>query len=378
MTKKEIVKLLIGIMLLLGLCDPAHAFSGKTHKALTDSATLGSATGAYLTNSLGIKQGLAWKVTLDQSILPPAERIPVEQFEERISGELPSNPCSILDFLKAGAHLEDVPMPRARHHFHAPIANPAVAPPNPNAGLDNKTDHPYQAWVIDRVTQRIYGLSFDVTGASAQKRALGTEDPNWGTEYENYFAWPDSKAYFAEALTRSDPNVRGHYLALTFVSLGHAVHLLEDMGVPAHTRNDWLFGHYRNALDNGNPFESWVEKQVKANGGQCPWSGTGPVVFDKLAKYFDADEYAGDYLGDGETPPEGLWGLAECSNYQFLSLSTVFGCSGVKYQFPHPAKEHTTSLAEYSEVGGTICQKIYFNGSNYGVPHLARYSYTYY
>jgi len=70
MTKKEIVKLLIGIMLLLGLCDPAHAFSGKTHKALTDSATLGSATGAYLTNSLGIKQGLAWKVTLDQSILP--------------------------------------------------------------------------------------------------------------------------------------------------------------------------------------------------------------------------------------------------------------------------------------------------------------------
>jgi len=368
MTKNENVNLIFGIMLLLGLCDPAHAFSGKTHKALTENATLSSPTSAYLKNSLGIKQGLAWKVTLDQSILPAGERIPTEQFEERILPELPANPCSILDFLKAGAHLEDVPMPRARHHFHAPIPNTGVAPPNPNAGLDNKTDHPYRAWVIDRVTQRIYGISFDVTGASAQKRASGSEDPNWGIEYENYFAWPDSKAYFVEALTRSDPNVRDHYLALTFVSLGQGVHLLEDMGVPAHTRNDWLFGHYRSALDWGNPFEDWVEDQVKANDGRCPWSG--PVVFDKLAKYFDADEYAGDYLGDGGTPPEGIWGLAECSNYQFLSLSTVFGCSGVKYQFPHPAKEHTSSLTEGN--------KVYFNGANYGVTHLARDSYTHY
>jgi hypothetical protein len=364
------MKLLAVFIVLLSLCLRAHAFSDKTHKALTDSATLGSATGAYLKNSVGIKQGLAWKVTLDQSILPVGERIPTDQFEERISGELPSNPCSILDFLKAGAHLEDVPMPRARHHFHAPIANPDVTPPNPNAGLDNKTDHPKLAGDIDKWTRRLYNLGFDATGASAQRRALGSEEPDWEQEYENYFAWPDSKTYFGEALTRSDPNVRDHYLALTFVSLGHAVHLLEDMGVPAHTRNDWLFGHYRNALDNGNPFENWVEDQVEANVGQCPWSGTGPVVFDKLAKYFDADEYASDYLGDGQTPPEGIWGLAECSNYQFLSLSTVFGCTGVKYQFPHPAKEHTSSLTEG--------MKVYFNGANYGVTHLARDSYTHY
>ncbi len=357
-------------MLILCFCTVAHPFSGKTHKALTDSATLGSATSSYLKNSLGINQGLASSLALDQSILPAGERIPAEQFEERISGELPGNPCSLLDFLKAGAHLEDVPIPRARHHFHAPIANPEVTPPNPNAGLDNKTDHPYWATVIDYLTQKRYKLSFDVTGASALERALGTEDPNWGIEYENYFAWPDSKGYFGEALTRSDPNVRDHYLALTFISLGQTVHLLEDMGVPAHTRNDWLFAHYRPPASTGNPFENWVEDQVKANGGQCPWSGIGAVVFDKLARYFDADEYAGDYLGDGWMPPEGIWGLAECSNYQFLSLSTVFGGTGVKYQFPHPAKEHTSELVEG--------KKVYFDGSNYGVTHLARDSYTHY
>src|SRR4030042_6503816 len=239
------MKLLAVFIVLLSLCLRVHAFSGKTHKGLTQNATLRSRTSAYLKNSLGINEGLASGVTLDQAILPVGERIPTAQFEERISGELPSNPCSILDFLKVGAHLEDVPMPRARHHFHAPIANIGVSPPNPNEGLENKTDHPQLARDIDKWTRRLYNLSFDVTGASALERASGSEDPNWGIEYENYFAWPDSKGYFGEALTRADPNVRDHYLALTFISLGQTVHLLEDMGVPAHTRNDFVSGHMK-------------------------------------------------------------------------------------------------------------------------------------
>jgi hypothetical protein len=63
--------------------------------------------------------------------------------------------------------------------------------------------------------------------------------------------------------------------------------MIEDMGVPAHTRNDFLFAHYRPPASAGNPFESWVEDQVKANGGDYPWSGSGPVVFDKSTKYYD-------------------------------------------------------------------------------------------
>jgi hypothetical protein len=79
--------------------------------------------------------------------------------------------------------------------------------------------------------------------------------------------------------------------------------------------------------------------------------------------------YSGDYL-EGGLPPD-TWGLSECSNYQFLSYSTVFGCSGTKYQFPHPAEDN---------MGAPIIegQKIYFNGTSYGVPHMARDSYTYY
>jgi hypothetical protein len=147
------------------------------------------------------------------------------------------------------------------------------------------------------------------------------------------------------------------------------------MGVPAHTRNDFLFGHYRSIYkwDWDNPLETWVEERIEANSGQCPWSGSGPVVFDKLSKYFDTNIYNGSYLGDGQVPP-GAWGLSECTNYQFLSLSTVFDCFGSLYQFPHPAKEHTSLL--FSSVPDGF--KVYFDGSNYGVTHLARDSYTRY
>jgi hypothetical protein len=55
-------------------------------------------------------------------------------------------------------------------------------------------------------------------------------------------------------------------------------------------------------------------------------------------------------------------------------LSTVFGCSGNLYQFPHPAIGKTTPLLEPVPEG----LKAYFDGSNYGVTHLARDSYTRY
>jgi hypothetical protein len=99
--------------------------------------------------------------------------------------------------------------------------------------------------------------------------------------------WGKTRARFLNGVCSVSNVDREQYLAEMFVAFGHVLHLLEDMGVPAHTRNDWLFAHYRPPASTGNPFESWVEDQVKANGGQCPWSGSGPVVFDKLAKYFD-------------------------------------------------------------------------------------------
>jgi hypothetical protein len=349
MKTNQTISLITIAIILSGLCSIVKGFANKTHKAISEKAVQNSYADLFLKNELGFNQGLGTSLLLDQSVIPEPERIPTAQFETRITPELPSNPCSILDFLKAGANLEDVPLPRARHHFHIPIANPGVIPPNPNSGLDNKTDHPNWAGIVNWYTRRQYKLNFDLTGASAQQRALGIEGAEWETEYQNYFAWPDTRDYFKKALTEPNSAERNHYLALTFLSLGQTAHLLEDMGVPAHTRNDFVYGHMKSTgpqfwKDWGNPFEDWVEKQVKQNDGQSPWLGSEPAVFDKLAKYFDANEYDGDYL-NGSLPPE-TWGLSEFTNYQFLSTSTMFGCTGTKYQFPHLGKPNTTIITE--------------------------------
>jgi hypothetical protein len=116
------VKLLSSAIVLLGFCTPLYAFSGKTHKALTEKAFQGSIANNYLMNNLGMSQGLGSMLLLDQSTVLEPNRIPTDQLEQRVLPELTSNPSTILDFLKAGAHLEDVPLPMARHHFHAPIA----------------------------------------------------------------------------------------------------------------------------------------------------------------------------------------------------------------------------------------------------------------
>jgi len=72
--------------------------------------------------------------------------------------------------------------------------------------------------------------------------------------------------------------------------LGCVLHLLEDMGVPAHVRNDFLFAHYRNVVDHGNPLEGWVERRrgddwagPEIEGGQIPVNRN--VTTKKAAKF---------------------------------------------------------------------------------------------
>lgn len=359
--KTQIYMKILFFGITLVTCTCSYGFGNKaTHPALTEKAIAASVLDDYLRTELGIDEGINAEFQYNVEMYDAY----IKQRMVKGGVENPYNPTrTILKWIKAGSNIEDEDISllksiRSRHHFHDPIHN---------AGLDNKTDHPNYsslfAWVTD-----IYTDAFDVTGQSALVWAIEGIAEQEPTGSAN--CWTFARDGFYQALTSRNKSWREEWLAMTFLDLGCVLHMIEDMGVPAHTRNDFLFAHYQPPLGFGNPLEGWVEDQVKANAGQSPWSGSGPVVFDKLAKYFDADVYAGSYLGDGQVPPN-IWGLAECTNYQFLSLNTVFGCSGVKYQFPHPAKEeHTSELIEG--------RKVYFDGSNYGVVHLARDSYTHY
>lgn len=339
-----------------------YAFCGETHKELTNKAISSdskSVLEAYLKEQLGMDQGLDTLLFIDQSTIPESDRIPSKQLEDRIESEITENP-TVLNLLKAGANLEDVPNPRAKHHFHDPVRN---------IGLDNKTEHPEKAEFIDSITLLYYKLSFDLTGTSAIKRALGTEESDWEQEYKNYFAWPDARNYFYKALTDANEAVREHYLAMTFLSLGHVFHLLEDMGVPAHVRNDFIEAHYRVPKGMwGNPFESHVEDEIEDIAAiPARWLGgwtPQPKIFSKISHYWDMNDYTGQFVG---ASPLSTWGLSEQTNYQFLSKSTIFRENdGTKYYFPHPDPcylgVHIDSSWWY--------KRRYKTG--YGITHLAR------
>ncbi len=286
------------LLMCLFLCPILYGFGNEfTHPAITEKAISSAILNDYLKIQLGFDDGLSAQLYWD---------FPSDIKERMGKAEPDKTTRSILDWLRMGSIIEDEdgrywPI-RPRHHFHDPIRN---------AGLDNQTDHPnWQDYACTKT-------GFDLTGESALHwAAVGTAEKKPTT---NNHYWGKTREEFYKALTESSESAREESLAKTFLNLGHVLHLLEDMGVPAHARNDFLFGHYRSWYDKGNPLETWVEEQVEANGGQCPWAGSGPVVFDKLTKYFDADTRdPNDYLG-GDVSPPGNWGLAECTNYQFLS-----------------------------------------------------------
>ncbi|MFA5553930.1 MAG: hypothetical protein WDA68_05145 [Phycisphaerae bacterium] len=114
--------LMILAVVLIGLAWDFHvnAWEGETHKALTEISVSNSQSvlDNYLKGELGIVEGLNKVLMLDKTNTPDFKRV---------LPKIPQNP-TIMDFLKAGAHLEDVPNHRARHHFHNPYLNRPKTP----------------------------------------------------------------------------------------------------------------------------------------------------------------------------------------------------------------------------------------------------------
>ncbi|MBI2278615.1 MAG: lamin tail domain-containing protein [Candidatus Brennerbacteria bacterium] len=103
-------------------------------------------------------------------------------------------------------------------------------------------------------------------------------------------------------------------------TLGHALHLLQDMTVPDHSRND---SHAPLAGDDGSPLEDYLEKWNRGNIGELDLVGnltaqnTRPPSFNKIEDYFT--------------------NTAEYSNKHFFSKDTII--SDV-YTFPEIVKDN--------------------------------------
>ena len=90
------------------------------------------------------------------------------------------------------------------------------------------------------------------TGLAGQYSALQWALMDAGTQsflvWENN-SWNDARSYYYTALTALDKLTRETNYAETFRALGQVMHLVQDMSVPEHTRNN---GHYF-----GYDYESW-------------------------------------------------------------------------------------------------------------------------
>ena len=145
------------------------------------------------------------------------------------------------EWIIQGAIEEDTPI-RWMNHFY-----------NPTNGLGIFGFQSAKSWATNSIEQMIY-----LEGNQSWQKAI------------NYYAKDDKRE--------------------AFIALGHILHLIEDMAVPAHTRSDDHAG--------GDPYESWVKKNSHGN------FNVTLINFNSLNEYFD--------------------NLAGYSNKYFLSEDSVY------------------------------------------------------
>jgi len=114
-----------------------------------------------------------------------------------------------------------------------------------------------------------------------------------------------------------------------FLSLGHVLHLIEDMTVPAHTREDPhlsiidfdIYENYPNSFTYSQ-FNQVYQELIKAN--------AKPIIKENLNEYFDAiASYSNNYFLSSDTIPSSKYQLPEIS---FLDAPEI-GSDGVLRYF---------------------------------------------
>lgn len=302
-------KFSISIVLILMVVISGNVFAYDdqvTHRKITEKAIVIANTEAYLIRNLGFPAGL--------------------------TTSFPSNSGnSIMYLLMEGSKLEDHPACRASNHFHNPLK------PWVNAGLGTMPGLICPSWAPPESSARYSALT-------------------WATGYDNFngpiisrnqqqMGWDNARNYYYSALTSSVNTVRENYFVKTFQAVGQALHLLEDMAVPAHVRNDFWNSH---VLTGGsNPYELFVSLPENAGlisnltGTQIE-SVTPVFTASRLTDFWDATD------GSAIVPPQihdptiqGTAGLAEYTNANFVSEGTLFSNST---EFTYPKKESTTTI----------------------------------
>jgi hypothetical protein len=310
MNRKHLVAVLFGVMTSSTFVPQSFALDTPTHRQINEYVARADldefSLDLYLRDQLGVSQGIGYEV-----------RGVIDHF---------SSSQTVSEWLGLGGVREDSPWyytnTRSRHHYHNPLN--------------------------DEGFSGIGGTGF-LSGESVitwSQRPAQTQNP------DGYYSWNDVRGYFYEALTASDQVTRESNFAETFRGLGQLMHLVQDMSVPEHTRDD---GHYLGAVHLATHYEQWVSniRNVRIDPEEGILSVSSVVItpfpfdFSKLsnpspfapiapvpvANLFDMNRYlpgASD-LPDVSVTKSNSIGLSEYTNANFLSPDTMFGS---KFPFP--------------------------------------------
>jgi hypothetical protein len=247
---------------------------------------------------------------------------------------------SALLWLREGATLEDagnninalLGAGRFNNHFHNPLK------PWGSAGLND-------------------------LGYTGESTIFWAQYGAWQASYvEGDWSWSRIRNSFYLALTSKNEAERQANFAQTFKGLGHQMHLIQDMAVPAHVRND---AHPEesllefNRLSGDYYFETWVKKYAwKIN----PFAAVPvfPAVdlhtsrngLAPISQFIDAEQYH-----ENVVPSKNLnWGLSEYTSANFVSTDTIFteklGTNNRHY-FPYPRyTDQSQCYEQYEETYG--------------------------
>ena len=185
----------------------------------------------------------------------------------------------------------------------------------------------------------------------------------------NIYGWSNARNYQYTALTASSRVEREKHLAAMLYTLGHVIHLNQDLSQPGHVRND----------EHNLPWHAWIEKfgedsYLKQQEGfpiiQRGWDyWRDEAGFNKLRDFWDRGNYMGNAsaLKDEATNiADEKLGLAEFSNGNFLSEDASYAeyfKPTHKHYFPFPSiKDTDQSQLKLGRLVGTLDTTTLRNG----------------
>lgn len=310
----------------------ALAFDNEvTHKRLTEKAITSSHIDDYLIDKLNYESGT----------------------ETTVKG------FKIKEWLREGSYLEDEPGCRASNHFHNPLNTLSWT----ESGMSD------QPWFVDgwcsageyppaNIKSNVHWATGYIEPAPTGTKIVTGNQWDWDHAREYYYIYLTGKDYNG-SIVAATQNERDVYFSNSLQALGQVLHLIQDMAVPAHVRNDFkshldLVGLTPETVFSPSKwfrdqFEYYVEHHINE---LVVDSEGGDLAETSLTKFWDTNNYSGD------NPSISLQsqsiGLSEYTNINFASKNTVFAedflndddsSNDVHYN-PYPRKS-STNVQEY-------------------------------